>query len=93
MSLENIAPAEVRNKYMENIHAMFDFTGRGELLWSSLTDGEREMFCKQAGFQRSTAEIPLSKMRPSTRKQLFRTIKAIANAANTFNNLAFDEFG
>jgi predicted ATP-binding protein involved in virulence len=93
MTVNNAASAEVRQHHMANINAMFNSTGQGENLWDSLTDREREMFCKQGGFQRSTADIPLSKMRPDIRRKLLQTIKDIARASSLFNNLSLCDFG
>ena len=93
MNIENIATPEVINKHMASINAMFDTSGKGENLWYSLTEKERELFCTQAGLQRSTAQIPLSKMRPDTRKQLLQTIKAIARASAMFRHVSFCDFG
>jgi hypothetical protein len=93
MTFDNVASPEARKKHMADINAMLNLTGRGEHLWNSLTITERELFCKQAGFQRSTAEIPLSKMRPDVRKPLLQTIKGIARASAMFSNVSLSDFG
>lgn len=93
MRFENIAPYEVASHHLANINEMFNLSGVGENYWESLTNKERELFCTQAGFPRSTAQTPLSKMRPDSRKKLLKTIKEISRAATLFNNVSFSEFG
>jgi hypothetical protein len=93
MRFEPVAPTAMINKHRADIYAMFDTTGFGESQWSSLTATERELFCIQAGYQRSSAQIPLSKMRPDTRKQLLLTIKSISRATRLFDNVSLSDFG
>lgn len=93
MRSEEKVSFKVANKHIRGLYAMFNLTGHGELLWESLTDGEREMFCKKAGFLASVSCIPLSRMRPDTRRKILDTIQEINRVSSIFNNISFCDFG
>lgn len=96
MRFENVASIEVANHHLSQIHEMLkthNTINYGENMWNSLTQKERVMFCREAGFSAQLADKSLPGMKPDTRKAIFNTIKRIQSVSNLFKSISFCDFG
>ncbi len=93
MRLENRASTEVVNHYLAEIYKQLgEYENHDEVVWGTLTQNERLVFCRLAGCPdqtcNKTASKTLANINADMRNNLIVAIKRMGSIAKQFNSLA-----
>ena len=79
-------------EYQAEIHAMFNAESQGGLIWETLNQADRRIFCFAAGLKQSHVDKPLKQFDELERHKLLRTIKLVEQIAKQFSSVSLQDF-